>query len=267
MVALLARRYYWPRMEEDVEAYVRTCPVCQLNKVERKKEVGLLQPLPIPEVPWPSISMDFISGFPKVNGMASVLVVVDRFSKYGIFIIAPHACPAETTAELFFQNVTKYFGVPEDIVSDRNASQSSSDRWPDGEGECVGRHYLRDYVSASQRSWVDLLGVAQFSYNLHKSSATGMSPFELAYRQQPTTPHEISVLKTGGKYPAAYRFARSKQEPLDEAKDSLAKALRRMKKYADMGRRHVEFSVGNQVLLKLTLRFGRRSAPSLYIGD
>ncbi|KAL0386154.1 UNVERIFIED_CONTAM: hypothetical protein Sradi_3009700 [Sesamum radiatum] len=34
MLALLGRRYYWPRMEEDVEAYVRTCLVCQLDKVE-----------------------------------------------------------------------------------------------------------------------------------------------------------------------------------------------------------------------------------------
>ncbi|KAL0421316.1 UNVERIFIED_CONTAM: Transposon Ty3-G Gag-Pol polyprotein [Sesamum latifolium] len=49
ILALLGRRYYWPRMEEDVEAYVRTCLVCQLDKVERKKEVGLLQPLPIPQ--------------------------------------------------------------------------------------------------------------------------------------------------------------------------------------------------------------------------
>ncbi|KAK4383419.1 Transposon Ty3-I Gag-Pol polyprotein [Sesamum angolense] len=230
MVALLARRYYWPRMEEDVEPYVRTCLVCQLDKVERKKEAGLLQPLPIPKVPWQSISMDFISSFSKVNGMASVLVVVDRFSKYEIFIVAPHACPAETTVELFFKNVTKYFGVPKDIVSDRDARfterfwttlfnmmgmelkfSTANHPQTDGQTERVNvlvKHYLSDYVSASQRSWVHLLNVAQFSYNLQKSSATGMSPFELAYRQQPTTPHEISVQKTGGKCPAAYQFAR-----------------------------------------------------------
>ncbi|KAL0284599.1 UNVERIFIED_CONTAM: Transposon Ty3-I Gag-Pol polyprotein [Sesamum angustifolium] len=71
----------------------------------------------------------------------------------------------------------------------------------DGQTERVNalvEDYLRHYVSASQRNWVDLLDVAQFSYNLHKSSATGMSPFELAYGQQPTTPHEISVQRTGG---------------------------------------------------------------------
>ncbi|KAL0336586.1 UNVERIFIED_CONTAM: hypothetical protein Sradi_4870500 [Sesamum radiatum] len=159
MLALLARRYYWPRMEKDVEAYTRTCLVSQLDKVEEKKEAGLLQPLPIPEVPWQSISIDFISGFSKVNGMTSVLVVVDRFSKYGIFIVEPHVYPVETMAELFFINVTKYFCVPQDIISDRDAkftgrfwttlfnmmgtelkfsTTNHSDRWPDGEGECVG---------------------------------------------------------------------------------------------------------------------------------
>ena len=92
--ALLARSYYWPKMGEDVQAYVRSCLVCQLDKTERKKAAGLLQPLPIPEKPWESISMDFISGFPKVSDYKFILVVVDRFSKYAVFIPASDACPA-----------------------------------------------------------------------------------------------------------------------------------------------------------------------------
>ncbi|KAH0748393.1 hypothetical protein KY290_027625 [Solanum tuberosum] len=39
-------------MEDDIEAYVKTCHVCQVDKTERKKEAGLLQPVPIPERPW-----------------------------------------------------------------------------------------------------------------------------------------------------------------------------------------------------------------------
>ncbi|KAK4381873.1 Transposon Ty3-G Gag-Pol polyprotein [Sesamum angolense] len=109
----------------------------------------------------------------------------------------------------------------------------------DGQTERVNalvEDYLRHYVSASQRNWVDLLDVAQFSYNLHKSSATGMSPFELAYGQQPTTPHEISVQRTGGKCPAAYR-------------------------------RHVEFGAGDQVLLKLTPQIWKKiSSKSVHRG-
>lgn len=38
----------------------------------------------------------------------------------------------------------------------------------------------------------------------------------------------------------------------DKAQDSLHKAARRMKKYADRGRRPLEFKVGDDVMLKLT---------------
>ena len=71
---------------------MKTCLVCQQDKVEKKNKAGLLQPLPIPGKPWTSVSMDFIGGFPKVDGMSSVMVVVDRFSKYAIFIAAPMTC-------------------------------------------------------------------------------------------------------------------------------------------------------------------------------
>ncbi|KAL0393056.1 UNVERIFIED_CONTAM: RNA-directed DNA polymerase [Sesamum radiatum] len=192
MVALLARRYYWPRMEEDVEAY--KCP-----------------------------------GSLFLWALFRVLLRDARFTRR------------------FWTTLFSIMGT-ELKFSTANHPQT------DGQTERVNalvEDYLRYYVSASEQNWVDLLDVAQFSYNLHKSSATGMSPFELAYGQQPTTPNEISVQKTGGKCPAAYRFARSKQELLDEAKDSLAKAQRRMKKYADMVSRHVEFSIGDQKLLKL----------------
>ena len=53
---------------------------------------GLLQPLPIPKKPWKSVSMDFIMGFPKARECKSIFVMVDRFSKYLVFMAAPEAC-------------------------------------------------------------------------------------------------------------------------------------------------------------------------------
>ena len=124
-LALLARSYYWPKMGEDVQACVKSYLVCHMDKTERKKVVGLLQPLPIPERPWENISMDFITRFPKVRDFKSVFVVVDRFSKYVVFIPAPDACPTEEAAKLFFSNVVKHFGLPKDIVSDRDVRFTS----------------------------------------------------------------------------------------------------------------------------------------------
>ena len=34
MLALLSRAYFWTKMEDDIEAYVRTCYVCQVDKTE-----------------------------------------------------------------------------------------------------------------------------------------------------------------------------------------------------------------------------------------
>ncbi|RVW49988.1 hypothetical protein CK203_082282 [Vitis vinifera] len=39
-LALLVRSYYWPKMGEDVQTYVKSCLVCQMDKTERKKAVG-----------------------------------------------------------------------------------------------------------------------------------------------------------------------------------------------------------------------------------
>jgi hypothetical protein len=54
--------------------------------------------------------MDFIDGFPTMKGMAVVMVVLDRFSKYAIFITVPESCSAKLAVKLFFANVVKIFG-------------------------------------------------------------------------------------------------------------------------------------------------------------
>lgn len=65
--------------------------------------------------------MDVSTDLPKVDGFASILVIVDRFSKYVVFIPTPKACAAEVAAKLFFKHMVKYFGLPKDIISDQDA--------------------------------------------------------------------------------------------------------------------------------------------------
>ena len=156
-----------------MQAYVKTCHVCQVDKTERKKEVGLLQPLLILERPWQCLSMDFISGFPKVEVFGSVLVVLDRLSKYVVFIPAQSECLAKEEARIFFSNIVKHFGMPEGIVSDRDMwftgkfwvklfkmwgtteckFSTSNHTHTDGQTERVNQmleEYLRHYVTATQ---------------------------------------------------------------------------------------------------------------------
>jgi len=119
-----------------------------------------------------------------------------------VFIVEPSTYTTEVAADLSYRNVVKYFGLLEDIVSDRD-SCFTGQFWTvlfgllgsqlkfsianhpqtNGQTERINaalEDYLRHYVTISQKNWMDLLDSTQFTYNLHKSSSIGMSPFESA---------------------------------------------------------------------------------------
>jgi protoheme ferro-lyase len=87
----------------------------------RRTPTGELQPLPIPERPWSSISMEFIEKLPESDGYDSILVVVDRFTKMGIFIPTVTPITTQNLADLFVRHVFSKHGIPSDIVSDRGS--------------------------------------------------------------------------------------------------------------------------------------------------
>ncbi|KAK8658466.1 hypothetical protein V6N13_036672 [Hibiscus sabdariffa] len=109
------------------------------------------------------------------------------------------------------------------------------------------------------KEWPQLLDVAQLSFNSKKSSSTNKSPFEIFMGQQPRLPH--TALQTyQGKSPRAFNFTREWQRNIEIARAYLEKAAKRMKKWADRGRREQQFEVGDLVMVKLMaeqLRFLR----------
>ena len=49
-----------------------------------------------------------------------IMVIVDRFTKYGHFIGLTHPFTATKIAEIFMEHVYKLHGLPESIVLDRD---------------------------------------------------------------------------------------------------------------------------------------------------
>jgi len=118
--------FYWPGMRKDIRKLIREFSVCQASKVENIHPAGLLQPLPIPRQSWSDISTDFIDGLPISYGHSVILVIVDRLTKYGHFFSLSHPYTAVTVANLFFTQAFKRHGLPQTIVSDRDAVFTSS---------------------------------------------------------------------------------------------------------------------------------------------
>ena len=71
-----------------------------------------MQPLPIPTAIWEDISIDFIEGLPKSKGKDTILVVVDRLSKYAHFLALSHPCSAAVVAQLYFEHIFELHGLP-----------------------------------------------------------------------------------------------------------------------------------------------------------
>ena len=82
--------------------------------------VGLLQPLPIPSQVWEELFMDFIRGLPKAQGMDTILVVVDRLTKYSYFIGFSHPYSAKNIVALFKKEIVRLHGFPSTIKIDHD---------------------------------------------------------------------------------------------------------------------------------------------------
>ena len=231
-----------------------------------------MEPLPIAKRPWDNVTMDFIIRLPKSEDNDSIIVVVDKFSKYATFIAASINCTTEETTKLFLRHVVKYWGLPKYIISDHHPHftgkfwtelfklmgselhfSTSFHPQADGQTKWVNallKLYLRHFMSANQKDWAKLLDITQFSYNLQRSEATNKSPFELAIGQQPLTPHTLMIGYTG-RSPATFKIAKGWHEQSDIAHSYLDKATKKMKKWADKKRRHIEYKFRDMVLVKL----------------
>ena len=284
-VELIRRDYTWPGLREFVKKYCKSCTVCMRTKPQRHKPYGLLKQLPIPIRPWNSISMDFIETLPTSDGCDSILVVVDRSSKQGIFIPTTIHCTSEDLALLFIIHVFSKHGIPEHVTSDRGPEFVSrffrslgkaldmklhytSGYHPEGDGQTERTNqtleqYLRIFCNYQQDNWKTLLPLAEFAYNNAPSATTGISPFFANKGYHPNfTLHPDRDLASS----RARNLVVNLDELHQELKATIADAQRRYQGPADARRMPApSFSVGQQAFVKA--KFFRTTRPSKKLSE
>lgn len=103
--------FYWPKMKDFIKKWVQESKCCKRNKLECIPYQGLLRPLPVLEHAWQDITVDS-KALPISEGKDTMLVVVDKLTKYSHFIALSH--PFTTSnAELFFINIVRHMVYPE----------------------------------------------------------------------------------------------------------------------------------------------------------
>jgi hypothetical protein len=197
----------WKGLKSEVQEFVHNCSVCQQAKPDRSKYPGLLQSLPVPDFAWQIISMDFVEGLPLLGSTNCILVIVDKLTKYAHFLPLKHPYTTHSVAKIFLDNVYMLHGLPLSIISDRDKFftdtfwrelfslvkvqlRLSSTYHPQSDGQiervnqCM-ETFLRCYVNACPKKWLEYLSLAELWYNTSHHSAIGRSPFEALYGQLP----------------------------------------------------------------------------------
>jgi hypothetical protein len=213
---VLAAHFFWLKMRHDVERYVSWCTTC--NKVKsRLNPHGLYMPLPIPSVPWEDISMDFVLGLPRTKrGRDIIFVVVDCFSKMAHFIPCHKSDNASHVADLFFTKIVHLHGVPNTIISDRDAKllshfwrilwfklgtkllfSTTCHPQTDGQTEVINRTLstmLRAILKTNLKLWEECLPHIEFAYNRSVHFTMKVSTFQVVYGFNPHAPIDLLPL-------------------------------------------------------------------------
>jgi hypothetical protein len=114
-------------MKREIVEYIARCMECQKVKIEHRHPAGLLQPLPIPEWKWEVVTMDFIMGLPRIGKLHdSIMVVVDKLTKYAHFIPLKTTHKAIDVVDIFMKEVARLHEIPKMIVSDRDPKFTSN---------------------------------------------------------------------------------------------------------------------------------------------
>ena len=268
-IELISRNFWWPKLNNDVKKFIKSCFICSKSKIPRHKPYGLLSPLSTPVRPWSDISMDFIVELPKSKDMTTILVVVDRLTKMSHFIPLRCLPTADIAADCFINNIFKLHGFPDSIISDRG-SQFTSEFWnhlcnllnikhslstsnhpqTDGQTERVNgilEQYLRCFINERQNNWVDLLPFAEFAYNNTLQQSIKQSPFFANYGFNPKFSPEVPSIDRPNR---AEKRIIDINKHINFLKQNLEKAKETYKKYADQKRMPApNFEVGDKVWL------------------
>jgi transposase InsO family protein len=137
----------------------------------------------------------------------SIWIIIDKLTKYGYYIPYKEANTTEDLAYAFLKTIVNQYGLPEEIISDRDKLFTSK-FWTsliaqlginhklstayhpqtDGQTERLNQtleQYLRNYIGFQQDDWVKLLPLVQFAYNSSLYTSTKMSPFYANYSYEP----------------------------------------------------------------------------------
>jgi len=165
--------------------------------------------------------MNFITKLPTLKDSAwgvkfdSILTIVDRLTKYTMFIPFKKTTTASVLTYTILQELINNHRLPKEFITDRDKlftskfwetltaelginHKMSTAYHPQTDGQSKQMNqtvetYLRHYVNRNQNNWVQLLPTAQFAYNNTQNETTEETPFRANYEYNPKVWRELQA--------------------------------------------------------------------------
>jgi hypothetical protein len=228
-------------------------------------------------LPFEVVSLDLITGLPKSTGHNAVLVIIDKLTKFIQYIPTSSNLKQEGFAKLFLDNVVYKYGIPRQMISDRDACWAktfwasiskhlgldlliSTSHHPQTDGQTEKANdslevALRAYVASDRSSWANWLGPLAAAYNSTLHSSTNYSPNFLLFGYSPCTGTQVmDPVMRGVPRPfvhnaVATSFIEELEVHRSRARDALAQAQARQTRAYNAKRCEEIFEEGDEVLL------------------
>ncbi|KAE8239116.1 hypothetical protein A4X13_0g8246, partial [Tilletia indica] len=280
----VSRRFWRPRLMENVRAWIRHCPPCLLTKLAPK--VGELDVSSDARLPFEATATDLVLGLPRSrSGCDAVLVIQDLFSRMVLLEPCRSTIDSPGIAAIFSDRVLRFGWRPRRLVSDSEARMTGAVMQALAESlgaELTPSSPHHQQANSVERFVQTIEGVLQamcqgdhahwdrrvipaveLAMNSSPNITTGERPFDLVFVAHPDTAHAVFDLEentSAASFPERLAAANAR---LDEAYATIERERSRQKTRYD--RRHAplpEMKVGDLVYVRL----GARPLPGVSVG-
>jgi hypothetical protein len=191
-------------MGKWITDYIKGCATCQQNKILTHKAKVPIYWIPTEENahPFQSIAMDLITGLPIVKGKDTILTIIDQgCSQAAIFLPCSTTITGPGIAQLYYDHVFQWFGLPTKVISNRDPCFTSHFRraftsrlgitqnlstafhpQTDGLSEWKNQwveQYLHLVTLAAPKDWTQWLALAMAVHNNRRNMMTKLSPNQI----------------------------------------------------------------------------------------
>ena len=211
---LIRAGYYWPTMQKDAQAYVKTCDKCQRFSNAIRQPSKELTPM---TAPWPfsQWGLDIMGPFPiAVKQLKFLMVGIDYFTKW-VEVEALATITEKNIWNFVWKNIICRYGKPRVLVSNnekqfdnkafrdfysqlgiKNHYSSPAHPQANGQVEVTNQSLLKiikTRLDGAKGIWPKELPSVLWAYRTTARIPTGETPFRLAYGNEAVIPAEVGL--------------------------------------------------------------------------